>query len=38
MQLRRRPWSGTHKDKEKEELAEDSTRGSIGCWEDMGRN
>jgi hypothetical protein len=42
MQLRRRLWSVTHKDKEtrkaKEEMAENITRGSLGCWEDMGRN
>jgi hypothetical protein len=42
IQLRRRPWSRTHKDKEKrkatEEFAGNNTRGSLGCWEDMGRN
>jgi hypothetical protein len=24
--------------KDKEESAEDNTKGSLGCWEDMGRN
>jgi hypothetical protein len=40
MQSRRRLWSGNHKDKvkrkTKEELAE-NMRGSLGCWEDVGR-
>jgi hypothetical protein len=26
------------KRKPKEELAENNMRGSLGCWEDMGRN
>jgi hypothetical protein len=38
MQLRRRLWSGTHKDKGKEDLSENNTRGSLGCREDVGRN
>jgi hypothetical protein len=38
MQLRRKLWSGTHKDKGKEELAENNMRGSPDCWEDTGRN
>jgi hypothetical protein len=42
MQLRRRLRGGTHKDKGaeegKEELAENNMRGSLGCWEYMGRN
>jgi hypothetical protein len=38
MQSRRRLWSGAHKDKGKEELAENNTRGSLGCWKDMERN
>jgi hypothetical protein len=32
------PTRTNEKRKAKEELAENSTRGSLGCWEDMGRN
>jgi hypothetical protein len=32
------PTRTMEKRKAKEVLAENSTRGSLGCWEDMGRN
>jgi hypothetical protein len=32
------PQGQRKKRKAKEKLAENNTRGSLGCWEDMGRN